>query len=145
MLGAGEFGEVYRALWETPYYVTPVAVKMLKPDATDTEVVKFLQEAAIMGQFRHPHIVRLLGVVTVDRPVRDTVCVCVCVCVCACVRACCTWGEEVTYKHVNVARSMLPRCLYCCGVQTPTEVLAICVHPAVLPVCSCLLLELDCS
>ncbi len=73
MLGAGEFGEVYKALWETPYYVTHVAIKMLKKDATEEEMVKFLQEAAIMGQFRHPHIVRLLGVVTVDQPVRPVV------------------------------------------------------------------------
>ena len=86
MLGAGEFGEVYKALWETPYYVPQVAVKMLKQNATETEMVKFLQEAAIMGQFRHPHIVRLLGVVTVDQPVGPSVCVRVharvwCVCV----------------------------------------------------------------
>ena len=73
MLGAGEFGEVYKALWETPYYVTHVAIKMLKKDATEEEMVKFLQEAAIMGQFRHPQIVRLLGVVTVDQPVRPVV------------------------------------------------------------------------
>ena len=84
MLGAGEFGEVYKASWETPYYVAQVAVKILKQNATETEVVKFLQEAAIMGQFRHPHIVCLLGVVTVDQPVGPSMRVHVrawCVCV----------------------------------------------------------------
>ena len=35
----------------------------------EEEKVKFLQEAAIMGQFRHPNIVKLMGVVTVGEPV----------------------------------------------------------------------------
>ena len=35
----------------------------------EDESVKFLQEAAIMGQFRHPNIVRLHGVVTMGEPV----------------------------------------------------------------------------
>lgn len=46
-----------------------VAVKALKPDAPEEEEVKFLQEAAIMGQFLHPNIVQLHGVVTVEKPV----------------------------------------------------------------------------
>ena len=46
-----------------------VAVKMLNSKATEKDVVRFLQEAAIMGQFRHPNIVRLHGVVTVGEPV----------------------------------------------------------------------------
>jgi len=33
--------------------------------------VKFLQEAAISGQFRHPNVVKLLGVVTVGEPVSN--------------------------------------------------------------------------
>ena len=37
-----------------------------------TEKVKFLQEAAIMGQFHHAEIVTLHGVVTVAEPVSDT-------------------------------------------------------------------------
>ena len=31
--------------------------------------VKFLQEAAIMGQFKHPNVIKLYGVVTVGEPV----------------------------------------------------------------------------
>lgn len=31
--------------------------------------MKFLQEAAIMGQFSHPNIISLLGVVTLGEPV----------------------------------------------------------------------------
>ena len=46
-----------------------VAVKALKSGASETDRVKFLQEAAIMGQFYHPNIVRLHGVVTVGEPV----------------------------------------------------------------------------
>ena len=46
-----------------------VAVKILTNTASEVERVKFLQEAAIMGQFYHPNIVRLHGVVTVGDPV----------------------------------------------------------------------------
>ena len=31
--------------------------------------VKFLQEAAIMGQFKHPNVIKLYGMVTVGEPV----------------------------------------------------------------------------
>ena len=47
-----------------------VAIKTLKDDASEEDKVKFLQEAAIMGQFHHPNIVKLYGVVTVGEPVR---------------------------------------------------------------------------
>ena len=46
-----------------------VAFKKLKDDCCEEEAVRFLQEAAIMGQFRHPNIVQLLGVVTIVKPV----------------------------------------------------------------------------
>ena len=46
-----------------------VAIKKLKRDADNEDKVKFLQEAAIMGQFRHPNVVNLMGVVTVGEPV----------------------------------------------------------------------------
>ena len=48
-----------------------VAVKVLNSGASEIDRVKFLQEAAIMGQFYHPNIVRLLGVVTVGKPVNQ--------------------------------------------------------------------------
>ena len=50
-----------------------VAVKALIRGATELSRVKFLQEAAIMGQFYHPNIVRLHGVVTVGDPVNRNV------------------------------------------------------------------------
>lgn len=69
-LGAGQFGTVSKGLWESPYGSTEVAVKMLQPQSSDRDKkVKFLQEAAIMGQFLHPNIVKLHGVVTVNEPV----------------------------------------------------------------------------
>ena len=46
-----------------------VAVKQLQLKATEMDRVRFLQEAAIMGQFYHPNVVTLHGVVTKDDPV----------------------------------------------------------------------------
>ena len=43
-----------------------VAVKTL---AESGDIVKFLQEAAIMAQFKHPNIVALHGVVSHGTPV----------------------------------------------------------------------------
>lgn len=43
-----------------------VAVKSLKDEASEEERVKFLKEAAIMGQFNHVNIVRILGIVFDD-------------------------------------------------------------------------------
>jgi len=52
-----------------------VAVKMLKSGSDETDEVKFLQEAAIMGQFKHPNVIKLLGVVTVGKPVSVAHCI----------------------------------------------------------------------
>ena len=46
-----------------------VAVKTLKIGSTELDTVKFLQEAAINGQFQHPNVVTLFGVVTIGKPV----------------------------------------------------------------------------
>ncbi len=46
-----------------------VAVKTLKEGAGEEERVKFLQEAAIMGQFKDPNVVTMYGVVTAGEPV----------------------------------------------------------------------------
>ena len=42
---------------------------MMKPSIAEDAKVKFLQEAAIMGQFSHSNVVKLHGVVTVGDPV----------------------------------------------------------------------------
>lgn len=72
-IGSGNFGRVYKGLWQIPGGVMEVAVKTLNPEAPDSSEIKFLREAAIMGQFLHPNVVKLLGVVTVGEPVSYTV------------------------------------------------------------------------
>ena len=68
-LGSGQFATVNKAMWKTSGGEVLVAVKMLKKEASKEEKIKFLQEAAINGQFHHLNIVKLLGVVTVGEPV----------------------------------------------------------------------------
>lgn len=49
-----------------------VAIKTLNPESPKDDEIKFLKEAAIMGQFLHPNVVKLLGVVTVGEPVSQS-------------------------------------------------------------------------
>ena len=65
-LGSGEFGSVSEAEWRNGRKQLTVAVKILTDSAN---TVKFLQEAAIMAQFRHPNILTLHGVVSTGHPV----------------------------------------------------------------------------
>ncbi|XP_023687112.1 ephrin type-A receptor 2-like isoform X1 [Paramormyrops kingsleyae] len=65
VIGAGEFGEVYRGMLKMPgRKETAVAIKTLKPGYTEKQRRDFLSEASIMGQFSHQNIIRLEGVVT---------------------------------------------------------------------------------
>ena len=68
-LGSGQFGTVDKAVWSTKSGTQEVAVKSLARGSLETEKVKFLQEAAIMDQFRHPNVVHLHGVITSGEPV----------------------------------------------------------------------------
>ena len=68
-LGSGQFGEVCRALWTVDGDTLELAVKALKPRASEENKVKFLQEAAIMGQFSHSNVIKMYGVVTLGEPV----------------------------------------------------------------------------
>ena len=67
----GQFGRVYQGEWKAQELEnkTDVAVKTLKEGAGERDKMKFLQEAAIMGQFSHPNVVKLYGVVTEGEPV----------------------------------------------------------------------------
>uniref|UniRef100_A0A671P1D3 receptor protein-tyrosine kinase n=1 Tax=Sinocyclocheilus anshuiensis TaxID=1608454 RepID=A0A671P1D3_9TELE len=65
VIGAGEFGEVYRGSLKIPGRCeVTVAIKTLKPGYTEKQRQDFLSEASIMGQFSHKNIIRLEGVVT---------------------------------------------------------------------------------
>uniref|UniRef100_A0AAQ4PTW7 receptor protein-tyrosine kinase n=1 Tax=Gasterosteus aculeatus aculeatus TaxID=481459 RepID=A0AAQ4PTW7_GASAC len=70
VIGAGEFGEVcsgrLRVQGKREIYV---AIKSLKAGYSDKQRKDFLSEASIMGQFDHPNIIRLEGVVTKCKPV----------------------------------------------------------------------------
>uniref|UniRef100_H2ZQT7 receptor protein-tyrosine kinase n=1 Tax=Ciona savignyi TaxID=51511 RepID=H2ZQT7_CIOSA len=66
---AGEFGEVCRGrLQMTNKNETDVAIKTLKSGYSTQQKLDFLGEASIMGQFDHPNVIRLEGVVTKSRP-----------------------------------------------------------------------------
>uniref|UniRef100_A0A8C9NHK5 receptor protein-tyrosine kinase n=1 Tax=Serinus canaria TaxID=9135 RepID=A0A8C9NHK5_SERCA len=70
VIGAGEFGEVCSGRLKTPgKREIPVAIKTLKGGYMDRQRRDFLREASIMGQFDHPNIIRLEGVVTKSKPV----------------------------------------------------------------------------
>ena len=69
VLGYGQFGTVSKSVWQSPMGAMDVAVKQLQPGTSQKETIMFLQEAAINGQFRHPNVVQLMGVVTVGEPV----------------------------------------------------------------------------
>uniref|UniRef100_A0A6Q2WQF8 receptor protein-tyrosine kinase n=1 Tax=Esox lucius TaxID=8010 RepID=A0A6Q2WQF8_ESOLU len=70
VIGAGEFGEVYKGrLKPTGKRELYVAIKTLKAGYVEKQRRDFLSEASIMGQFDHPNIIRLEGVVTKSRPV----------------------------------------------------------------------------
>ena len=63
LIGKGFFASVYEGVWKTPNGSITVAVKELREHAEEEYRVKFLKEAAIMGQFNHPHIAMLHGVI----------------------------------------------------------------------------------
>ncbi|KAM5294218.1 tyrosine-protein kinase ABL2 isoform 3-T3 [Glossophaga mutica] len=63
-LGGGQYGEVYVGVWKK--YSLTVAVKTLKEDTMEVE--EFLKEAAVMKEIKHPNLVQLLGVCTLEPP-----------------------------------------------------------------------------
>ncbi|KAL4089992.1 hypothetical protein QTP88_024910 [Uroleucon formosanum] len=68
IIGEGQFGDVHkgvchmRSIKNKPGNAVAVAIKTCKPDADMATTDKFLEEAYIMQQFDHPHIIRLIGV-----------------------------------------------------------------------------------
>ena len=70
-LGSGQFGSVDEGNWKNESQEIPVALKTLKKKSSERDKVKFLQEAMIMAQFRHPNVVILYGIVTEGEPVNQ--------------------------------------------------------------------------
>ncbi|XP_059923768.1 uncharacterized protein LOC132469750 isoform X4 [Gadus macrocephalus] len=64
MLGSGYHGEVYEGVWIKRWRM--VAVKKIKEDTMEVE--EFLKEAAVMKEVKHPNLVQLLGVCTLEPP-----------------------------------------------------------------------------
>lgn len=63
-LGQGQFGEVWEGVWNN---TTAVAIKTLKPGTMDPK--DFLTEASIMKKLRHPKLVQLYAVCTLEEPI----------------------------------------------------------------------------
>ncbi|XP_050545837.1 focal adhesion kinase 1 isoform X2 [Daktulosphaira vitifoliae] len=68
IIGEGQFGDVHKGVCHmrttknSPTNAIAVAIKTCKSDADVATTDKFLEEAYIMKQFDHPHIIRLIGV-----------------------------------------------------------------------------------
>lgn len=62
-LGSGAFGEVYEGRVKyTLDHEIRVAIKTLRKGATAQEKMEFLQEAQLMSNFKHEHILGLIGI-----------------------------------------------------------------------------------
>ncbi|KAE8602639.1 hypothetical protein XENTR_v10014066 [Xenopus tropicalis] len=63
-LGQGQFGEVWEGLWNN---TIPVAIKTLKTGTMNPQ--DFLREAQFMKNLRHPKLIQLQAVCTLEEPV----------------------------------------------------------------------------
>ena len=75
-IGSGYFGNVYKAKMELgdkddddDDNRIEVAVKTLQKEAKQQEKIKFLQEAALMAQFHHTNVLKIIGVVAENNTV----------------------------------------------------------------------------
>ncbi len=63
-LGSGQFGSVEQGVWKSQgTKPVDVALKSLT-ETSEEDRVKFLQEAAIMAQFKHPNVIMFYGVIS---------------------------------------------------------------------------------
>lgn len=60
---------MYKGKWQNGQTITEVAIKVPTEGYDRDTEVKLLQEATIMGQFQHPNVLTLFGVVTQGNPV----------------------------------------------------------------------------
>ena len=115
-LGQGQFGSVSKGSWKSPDGRHDVAIKMLKPNATEDDRLKLLQEAAIMGQFTDTYVVKLLGVVTVGDPVSMYVYMyaCMYVYMYICMYVACIYLYMYVYMYVVCIYVCMCVCIYVC-------------------------------
>lgn len=71
VIGSGHFGEVDKGQWKSvkKNATLDVALKTLPKNEKTEDKLKLLQEAMIMGQFSHPNVVQLYGIVSFGQPV----------------------------------------------------------------------------
>ncbi|XP_042209507.1 uncharacterized protein LOC121857491 isoform X2 [Homarus americanus] len=63
IIGEGQFGDVHTGQYTSRDGSSePVAIKTCKVESEGTIAEKFLEEAYIMQQFDHPHIIKLIGI-----------------------------------------------------------------------------------
>ncbi|XP_042889572.1 tyrosine-protein kinase Src42A-like [Penaeus japonicus] len=62
-LGSGQFGEVYEGLWNK---IVKVAVKTMRPGKMSVD--EFLAEAHVLKMMRHPKLLQLFAVCTMEEP-----------------------------------------------------------------------------
>ena len=67
-IGCGQFGDLHEGVWTSSDTEREVAIEALTSSNPDSKI-KFLQEATIMAQLNHPNVIRLIGIITEDKPV----------------------------------------------------------------------------
>ncbi len=72
VIGSGHFGEVDKGLWKSTKQnaTLEVALKTIPKEGKADHRIKLLQEALIMGQFSHPNVIQLFGIISHGDPVR---------------------------------------------------------------------------
>ena len=70
-IGSGNFGVVYRGLWNHRGRKDQVAIKTLHNKASEEEKLKLLREASTVQQFLHINIIKFYGVITSRERVRN--------------------------------------------------------------------------
>ena len=68
ILSQTPFYDIFKGNWASNYGDIPVAIRVLNDSENGELGVSLLREATVMGQFDHPNILKLFGVVTLGKP-----------------------------------------------------------------------------
>ena len=68
ILSQTSFFDIFKGNWASNYGDIPVAIRVLNDSENGELGVSLLREATVMGQFDHPNILKLFGVVTLGKP-----------------------------------------------------------------------------